>query len=60
MKQLFKTRYRIVRDSYAGFEVQFKYWWMPFFFQYRTNTFASIDRAKDYLEMIKQPVVYEE
>lgn len=45
--KFFKTKYRIVEDGYAGYEAQFKYWWMPFWKQIGwTNTSSSIERAE--------------
>lgn len=42
-------KYRIVRDNYAGYEVQLKRWWWPFWYQKGfINTFSSIDRARNY------------
>lgn len=43
------NRYRIVRDSYAGYEVQVRRWWWPFWTQAGyTNTHATIERAEQY------------
>lgn len=46
-----KNKYRIVTDKYAGFEVQIKYWWLPFlWFQCgMVNTHVSIEKAKEYI-----------
>ena len=58
---MFRTRYRIVRDAYAGYEVQFRYWWMPFYMQAGyTNTHFSMDGAKRYLERIKRTPMHQE
>ena len=27
---MWKNKYRIVTDNYAGYEAQVKYWWFPF------------------------------
>lgn len=27
---MFKTKYRIIKDNYLGYEAQYKKWWMPF------------------------------
>ena len=46
-----KRRYRIVRDNFLGFEVQYKVWWWPFWMQAGsrggrgTNTRPSIESA---------------
>ena len=64
MTDLFKKRYRIVTDSHAGYEVQYKYPWWPFWIQasspgYCTNTHSSIKRAKVFLAKLKNiEVVY--
>lgn len=50
-----KNRYRIVSDKYAGYEVQIKYWFLPFWIQADfTNTFRNIDRAKEFMEKHKR------
>lgn len=47
-----KNRYRIVTDSYLGFEVQIKRWWFPFWVQCGgftgCNTHMSIEAAEAY------------
>jgi hypothetical protein len=44
-----KRFYRIVHDSYAGYEVQWRYSWMPFWVQADTsNTFQSVERAEEF------------
>ena len=44
---MFKTKYRIVRDSYAGFEAQYRPWWSPFWFQcFWCNTRGTIEGAE--------------
>ena len=58
---LFRTRYRIVRDFYAGYEVQWRYWWMPFYVQAGyTNTHFTIESARKYLDRIKGAPVHQE
>lgn len=67
--KLFKTKYRIVSDSYLGFEVQKKLWFLPFWFQVDqeggihptgTNTFASLEKAKQAIQNMKKHVLYSE
>lgn len=42
-----KARYRIVRDGYAGYEVQAWRWWLPFWTQVGfCNTWLSIEQAE--------------
>lgn len=48
-----KNKYRIVEDSYAGYEAQIKRWWWPFWVEIGdplTNTHLSIDRAEKFIE----------
>jgi hypothetical protein len=57
------AKYRIVTDQYLGYEVQqrflFIFWMQPY-----TNTFDTIEKAKKYIEKLKNPfkskVVYDE
>lgn len=62
-----KTKYRIVRDNYEGFEVQSKQWWMPLWIQCDDgsgcNTHKTIEMARAFIELHKKginPVVYQE
>lgn len=58
---MFRNRYRIVRDSYCGYEAQVKRWWFPIWMQiYGCNTETTIDKAKVWIERHKGYVVYEE
>lgn len=44
-------RWRIVRDSYAGYEVQIKRRWWPFWYQAGgANTHASLENARKYAQ----------
>ena len=48
---VFRTRYRIVTDAYAGFEIQFRYWWMPFWMQLDIiNTYSTLEAAEDHIK----------
>lgn len=65
--QMFKTKWRVVIDEYNGYEVQFRYWWMPFYMQYGINTHQSVEMAiatiaryKEEIARHKQKVVYQE
>jgi DNA primase catalytic subunit len=54
-KVLFKDCYRIVNDSYGGYEVQVKRWFFPFFWFEKVkyincNTFSSVEEAKEWIE----------
>lgn len=53
----FNTRYRIVTDKYAGYEVQTKYWWWPWWVSPRTNTHSTVDDARKYAKHLKDPFV---
>ena len=57
---MIKTRYRIVRDSYAGYEVQVWRWWFPFWRQVGfCNTHPTPERAEDWLRRrAQEPVKY--
>lgn len=47
-----KTKYRIVTDRYCGYEVQFKKWFMPFWFQlFYINSSRSIDQAFELISL---------
>lgn len=44
-------KFRIIKDSYAGFEVQAKRWWFPFWIQCDgTNTHLTLERAKEFIK----------
>lgn len=48
---LFRTHYRTVTDNYAGFENQFRFWWMPFWWQIGTiNTYQTLRHAEIAME----------
>lgn len=65
-KSIFRKRYRIVTDNYAGYEVQVKLWFWPFWLQlWGCNTNISIRQALETIEMErkeshKKVVVYED
>ena len=62
MAEQFRTRYRIVTDRYAGFEVQQRLWWLPWWHQPQTNTHCSIEQAHAFIAKMqaKQQVAWEE
>lgn len=51
-----KNKYRIVRDGYAGYEVQVKKWWFPFMWfechsaGFICNTWRTIEQARHFAE----------
>lgn len=55
------TRYRIIKDAYAGFEVQTWRLWYPFWTQKGyINTYQSIEDAKKAIEIYKTKVIFTE
>lgn len=42
------NRYRIVRDNYAGYEVQVWRWWFPFWVQPTINTHSTVEGAEQW------------
>jgi hypothetical protein len=55
-------KYRIVTDNYLGYEIQLKYFLLPFWFQISVqekgvNTFFSIAKAQMYIEKLNKKVV---
>jgi hypothetical protein len=52
------TQYRIVRDTYAGYEVQVRRWWFPLWVPLGfSNTHTSIERAEAWMKgAIKEEV----
>jgi len=48
-KSVFKPKYRIIADTYAGYEVQVRKWYSPFYFQIGfTNTHITIEKATEF------------
>lgn len=45
-------KFRIVADTYAGYEVQTWYIWWPFYTQYHTNTWSTVERTPMYAEYL--------
>ena len=65
MKNIFRTRWRVVTDSFCGYEVQYRYWWSPRWLQAHevggTNTHTSLERAIAFIKKKKGGgVVYED
>lgn len=50
------VEYRIVRDSYCGYEVQWKHTWFPIWFS-RGNTHPTIERAEQWAQKHACPCV---
>lgn len=64
-KNLFRTRYRIVTDTYLGYEVQYRVWFWPWYIQcskngHGINTFPSLEKAKVFMDQIKPTIVYQD
>lgn len=52
------AEYRIVRDNFAGYEVQIRRWWVPFWVQANfCNTHCSIEAAERWAEQHAQGCV---
>ena len=52
------AEYRIVRDGYAGYEVQKRTWWLPIWRQAGfCNTHRSIEAAREYAKVDAGQVV---
>lgn len=48
-RNIFKPRYRIVVDSFAGYEVQIKRWYIPIYSQLQfSNTHRTIEEATEF------------
>lgn len=43
---------------YLGFEIQVKYWWLPFWIEKGTNSYSSFQEAEEAINMIKNYKVY--
>jgi hypothetical protein len=55
-----RTQYRVVRDNYAGFEVQCRRWWWPFWCQCGINTHSSLKMALAFIDGLRGHVVWTE
>ncbi len=54
-------KYRVVTDTYLGYEVQIWRLWFPFWVQCGfCNTHHSIEKAKEFINKSKQIIVYTE
>jgi hypothetical protein len=48
------SRYRVVRDNFAGYEVQKWRWWFPVWMECGwCNTHVSVEKAKAFIEWHK-------
>lgn len=55
---MFKTRYRIVKDRYCGYEVQQWCWWWPVWTTCAfSNTHTTVERAEAWLAGYRKLVV---
>jgi hypothetical protein len=55
MSNFFKTKYRVVKDSYLGYEAQYKPWWFPFYRMIGfSNTSRSFELAYEIIERHKK------
>jgi hypothetical protein len=51
------NEYRIVRDTYSGYEVQIRRWWFPIWLQIGINTHVSEERAEVFAKVHANKVV---
>jgi hypothetical protein len=57
----FRTKYRIVKDGYAGYEAQFKRWWSPVWMQCGfCNTSGTVEMARKICDLHTRGGVVEE
>ena len=57
----FRTKYRIVKDGYAGYEAQFKRWWFPVWMQCGfCNTSGTVEQARKICDLHSRGGVVEE
>lgn len=50
--------YRVVTDCYSGFEVQWRWWWLPIWWQADgMNTSSSLETAERFAKAHAQGVV---
>lgn len=59
-RSVFSTRYRVVRDRYCGFEVQKRLWFFPFWIQSPVNTHFSLESALEFVDVLKNQVVWKD
>jgi len=52
-----RPEYRVVKDSYAGYEVQYRRWWFPIWIQVGVNTWSTLDRAEQFARQVAHPEV---
>ena len=56
----FRKKYRIVYDTYCGYECQVWRWWFPFWCEMGiSNTHTDIESAKEYIKKSNQKVVWQ-
>lgn len=56
---MFRNKYRIVRDEYAGFAVEVRRWWFPIWLRDGINTHISERQAEEYAKRRANYVVRE-
>lgn len=56
-----RNEYRVVRDRYAGYEAQVRYWWFPFVWRQIgwVNTRATVEASEEVCRSHAQGVVKE-
>jgi hypothetical protein len=59
LKNIFRTRYRIIPDVYSGYGIQCRTWFSPFWCNIGT-TYKTLEEAKYKIAVKKQSAVWEE
>lgn len=54
--KIFETNYRIITYGKCGFDVEFRWWWFPFWIAY-DRYFSSVEEAETYARRRKNKVV---
>ena len=54
-RSLFMNCYRVVSDTFGGYEAQVKFWWFPFYWfemiekGYMSNTWRTLEEAQNFI-----------
>jgi hypothetical protein len=59
LKNIFRTRYRIIPDIYCGYSVKYRTWFSPFWYNIG-STYKTLEEAKYIIAVKKQSAVWEE
>lgn len=58
MTDLFRTRYRVIHDWNAGYAVQQRPWWLPFYMPVNYISYKTLREAMEAIELAKRKPVY--